>query len=763
MGLLNAMRQHSSDGLDAAHANETKWSLPPPNSYTYSLVVAACARAKQSAVALALLDQMEETMTRERSGDAAREGVATKDAVWVYNAALLAFVEPLPPSSSAESSSDKHKGEDDDMPPVAAAFDVLAKMESSKGDSAVPAPDTVSYNTVLSALNENSFDAWQHWCSRSLRLTELRGSFTSSKHERLVEMVAGILDSMRARGVSRDAITYSNAIAACKSKHSSEDALKIFRNCMSDAEFVRNASRQHNDPGEPLNAGAGDNGGMRPLTGRATTGVVFAANAALSAAASSGDMHATSEILSLLSSNAETSGNDNSHRLNAESVKHILRTLGAVRDSGAVLLLLGAIGALADRDAGDNNLLRQRHSLDVLHPAISPSGLPMIREDVYGTALLCCLKNDELDMADEVLRSMKEYGLPPGQQTLQVIIAEYCRMALSESREEFQIARQMAKRWKQKLPHQAYSTLKPIYVISRKRAQAAVDLLRAVDTPYQTPALQGAVTEACCAAALWQDARSVLRRMHRAALREVKRQMQEPQHQELPFLRKLPRLHRSLLKTCAKAGDIMPALNFADDIQFLASRIRRQHRIKKQQQHKHQGQPENKQIKIDNEPEVISLSSHLLMDVPNPDDAPKVDFSDSGALSPLLERPVGLTGQDWKLILIAASRGGHWKVCVGEVSSVAIIITVLKPSSGSSFLYFYDRHSALSPPLRERDTSNACSGVLGLRHRRSIRSPLPCLSSPKVRKDCPCPHCCCALFRGPLAVRLGDTRNRRLD
>jgi hypothetical protein len=55
------------------------------------------------------------------------------------------------------------------------------------------------------------------------------------------------------------------------------------------------------------------------------------------------------------------------------------------------------------------------------------------------------------------------------------------------------------------------------------------------------------------------------------------------------------------------------------------------------------------------------------MDAPTPNDIPEADFSDTGALSSILDRPIGLTGQDWKLILIAASRGGHWKVCVGTL------------------------------------------------------------------------------------------------
>jgi len=55
--------------------------------------------------------------------------------------------------------------------------------------------------------------------------------------------------------------------------------------------------------------------------------------------------------------------------------------------------------------------------------------------------------------------------------------------------------------------------------------------------------------------------------MHRAALREARGPTQE---QGGRFLSEIPGLHRSLLKFCAKGGNITPALNFADDIQFFA-------------------------------------------------------------------------------------------------------------------------------------------------------------------------------------------------
>jgi pentatricopeptide repeat protein len=122
---------------------------------------------------------------------------------------------------------------------------------------------------------------------------------------------------------------------------------------------------------------------------------------------------------------------------------------------------------------------------------------------------------------------------------------------------------------------------------SLARAKAALAMLKAVDSP--PPGLLSSVAKACCAAGLWQDARSMLRRMHRASIRELRlapggNDDGSSYSSFSPssvvrvvggeFLDELPRLHRSLLKFCRKGGNITPALNFADDIQFLASQMR---------------------------------------------------------------------------------------------------------------------------------------------------------------------------------------------
>ncbi|KAL9186124.1 hypothetical protein ACHAXT_005362 [Thalassiosira profunda] len=601
--LLNAMR--------TASPSAKKWSLPSPNTYTYSLVIAACARCNQGELALSLLDQMAEEVTGEDGVDAPN--------TWVYNAALLACVE----SASKPDKSGTH---------LVTAFDILEKMESgSEGGSNAP-PDTVSYNTALSTLDESSFAATKEDLQCSDRLANREG---------ILDVVMDVLSSMEARGVPRDAITYYNAIAAS----SSEDALAILQKALSDAELVSS------------------NDAWQRLKGRASAGTIFVANAALSAAAKSGDVEAVVTVLSLLS--------DNNTKLNAESIKHIIRTLGKMGDCEAILALLICLRG----QSFANYLLKERYDLDVL-ANLADKSIPMIEEEIYSAAITSCLKHDELGVADQILLSMKKNGLALNQRSLKEIIAEYCRMAMSSSKEEFKAAR-LAKKLGLESNGSQYGIVEPIYITSRARAKAALAMLKAVEKPLP-PSLLSPVAKACCAAGLWQDARSIVRRMHRAAIHELR--AKDGARIRGKFLGELPRLHRSLLKFCAKGGNITPALNFADDIQFLASQIR---------QHGKSLRATTTKAEEKEQPEPISLSSRLLMDIPTPDSVPESDFSDAGALSTILERPIGLTGQDWKLILIAASRGGHWKVCVGTLPFLRPYVKETHP--------MYARESISSP------------------------------------------------------------------
>ena len=576
-------------------------------------------------MALSLLNQMEEMASKQEVGG----DEVLKPNTWVYNAAMLACTESIDSKSNGNN--------------LVTSFEILEKMERN-GVNDTTAPDTVTYNTALSALDGCSFASVKE--AMSLTEKEKANHNRLSTHDRIYDVVFDILDTMKDREVARDAITYYNAIMACKSN--SEDALAVLRKSLLDTEFIQ-SNLSDNDVE------------TKQLKGRARAGIAFVANAALSVASSLGDITIIPEVVSLIS--------EVNVKLNAESIKHIIRTLGKINECEAILALLICLRG----QEFANDILKEQYSIDILSN-ISDESIPMIEEEVYSAAITSSLKNDALAVADQVLLSMKKNGLMLNQRSLKEIIAEYCRMAMVSSKEEFKIAR-VAKR--QGNDTSRYGIVEPIYITSRARAKAALTMLKAVERP--SPGLLSPIAKACCAAGLWQDARSILRKMHRAAIHELRQGRKGNSNNSVPmkggFLDELPRLHRSLLKFCAKGGNIIPALNFSNDIQFLASQIQRH------------GKSQRRGIveTVEKEPELITLSSRLLMDNPTPDTMPEAVFSDAGALTTLLERPIGLTGQDWKLILIAASRGGHWKVCVGTLPYIRPYVKETHPMYAREF------------------------------------------------------------------------------
>ena len=701
--LLNAMRnsKHHHPSLltttlnvdTTATTNEYEsesiipWSLPLPNTYTYSMAISICARCNQGKLALSLLNEMEEhALLSSSSSSSVDDSMIVNPNTWVYNAALLACVQGSTSVTINEEEDDDDENTYFTTPKsskskhgtnLVMAFDILEKMEQRSqschdmdNNTDCCAPDVVTYNTLLSILDESTFLALKDNSSSEVKNHRLL------QHDRIVDVIHYILKTMEDRGIARDAVTYYNAIMACQRSQNSTaavNALAIFTKAYSDPTLML----QMNDSKEKLLAPK-----LRQLKGRAASGAIFLANAVLSVASKFGDVRTVSEVLSQLP--------HSNTKLNPQSIVHIIQTFGKVADGEAILALLICLRG----QNFANDILKERYSIDIL--SNMPEGsIPMVEEEIYSAAITSCLKHDALGAADQILLSMKKNGLTLNQRSLKDVISEYCRMAMTSSKEEFKIAR-LAKR--HGINDSRYGIVEPLYITSLARAKAALTMLRAVESP--PPRLYSSVAKASCAAGLWQDARSILRRMHRKAIRELR--LVPSSDNDLSgvhvkggaFLDELPRLHRSLLKFCAKGGNITPALNFADDIQFLASQMRL-----------HAKALRDGLVNIDRDEqqtEWITVSSRLLMDTPTPDEIPEADFfRDVGVLSANLDRPVGLTGQDWKLILIAASRGGHWKVCVGTLPFIRPYVKETHPMYARESLAFSTTRGGNSRPTLE--------------------------------------------------------------
>ncbi len=152
--------------------------LPNPNEYSYSAAIVACARCHEYTMALELLKEMRNGLSKETSF------VPPKPNTWVYNAALSAM------ASSEEKS---HRGRENFMENNRQEL-ALRLLDQMKYDNEHlgfdTKPDTVTYNTIISIRRSKLSDA-------------------------VDPKVTPLIDQMKQEGVPRDVITYRNAITSC--------------------------------------------------------------------------------------------------------------------------------------------------------------------------------------------------------------------------------------------------------------------------------------------------------------------------------------------------------------------------------------------------------------------------------------------------------------------------------------------------------------------------------------------------------------------
>jgi hypothetical protein len=230
---------------------------------------------------------------------------------------------------------------------------------------------------------------------------------------------------------------------------------------------------------------------------------------------------------------------------------------------------------------------------------------------------------------------MKLHGLTPNDSSLEGIIHAYCKLATNASTSEFSEAREASwgKKRKSRLLHAKHVT-------SKSRASAALAMMKSLSEP--SIKVRSAVASACAAAGMWMEAREILWDLHIAATREkeIENSHQPVQLVQESALTAVPKLHRSLLKLSARSGNVTAALWYADAIQDLNSKLARKRNT--------------------------SLSSQMLNRTNN-DPGSISAYEDESINDVIRTYGIGMKCEDWKLIMIAASKSSHWKVCLGTL------------------------------------------------------------------------------------------------
>jgi len=604
LALLRAMEK-DTDSEDEVNFSNDIWELPSPNEYTYASVISSCARSGRYHEAIDLLDQIRGvniTTESEYLVEMSREEMEVNSIVpnsWIYNSALAAC--------SIHSSS---RG----IAKITSRFDtaiqILQRMEEDANRGFDTMPDIVSYNTVIAAiggLNNEEKDSRNNVDMFSQPSIDEITDGTSE------EMVISFIDKMIQKQIKRDPVTYRNAIMACRSNP--EAALRTLERAFADKDIFENHDKQWNS---------------------ADAIRLYLINGALLVCADNGEMQLIAKLFWRMK--------DVGIKSNSRSMLSLIKGLSSSGNSEDSMTILNAMKG----DGAANSKSVEMYGIDIIGSGVGID-TPMIEEQHYSSAIMGCLRDGQLFPALKILNAMKLHDLKPNPTSLHGIIVGYCKVATDEATLEFRNARKIYSKNKGRGP-----LFKADNSVSRTRSSAALAMMKTLrEVPVK---LQCVVASACAATGMWKEARDILWSLHIAAKLEKKRELSSVESisiEQGSAIAELPKLHRSLLKLCARSGNVTAALWYVDTIQDLNSKL-----------------DENNFITTTLESRAMNMT----------DPTTVLNTWDSNITSTSLpQHGIAMTGEDWKLLMIASSKSSHWKVCLGTLPFLQPFVEATNP------------------------------------------------------------------------------------
>jgi hypothetical protein len=213
------------------------------------------------------------------------------------------------------------------------------------------------------------------------------------------------------------------------------------------------------------------------------------------------------------------------------------------------------------------------------------------------------------------------------------------------------IARAYAVSSLQKSYHPSTTTAKS-YPEAQSRALKAVAIVGGLGSVHESSVpLLALTSRACGYAGLFAEARQQMKRLHQSLISRVASQPSPSWTQSNSFLVTeefvLPSLHRHLMKSCAVHGNVTAALQVCDDIQRFS-------RMFMEKKEKNAGKTE--------------ATSPLLLPA----------YHSYG-----LDTALSMGLPEWSSLIEAASRSGHWKVCLSTLQFIRPYVERLNPTLAS--------------------------------------------------------------------------------
>ena len=595
--VLSSLQTEWQEALELYHAMPRTqqppvgWNLPQPNVYIYSAVMAACARNQKYKQVWQLLDELDDDPHVQPN-------------TWIYNTVLQASVKTAQrrPSTSLRKRSRRWMirlgGER-----LSIAFQLLERMEKSGLETT--APDTVTYNTLFSALAAVSlYLESEHWNDLMRRYPQhFREDYHTLNGTQAECAVQSLLDRMQEHNVTRDEVTYRHALQSLQGSHV-DAVIRILERCVRDLGYE--------------------------------SPKIY--STAISVLASTGDLQGVLKIFSLLPAT--------NFKPNSEVTASLIDALSQSKQTGALPLLLDTLGGNSSAALHLENI----HGIGLG----DVSNLSPVEVSHFSSAISSCLFARDFNSANKILELMKvqQVESESKESLLLDMSRTYALLALDSVSKKEAIS----------LDSKGRRKVNSISAVARTRAESAYSMTKRIGEPPSS--LLSIVAKACAATGLFGEAQEILRLVHKRILayrsskhirsRKLFGSSSTPDENELV----LPDLQRTLLRNCAEWGNVTFALRFCEDIQYLSRQL--------------------SWFENDEDPFFVprersnttELSAFIL-------DPKKYAFVEP------IDGP-GMKVPEWKSLLVAASKSGHWRVCLSTLQFLKPYLLKTQPMHNSS-------------------------------------------------------------------------------
>jgi hypothetical protein len=295
-------------------------------------------------------------------------------------------------------------------------------------------------------------------------------------------------------------------------------------------------------------------------------------------------------------------------------------------------LLLKAIGEAGDypmsfqllqglrKDVDAIEVLKVKYHLDLSSSSNARNALTnkiQVKEQHYVEVAVACIHGNDIPMALKVVSLMKSDGITPSTLTYTAMTFALCHSALSAATFQYKHMSTTRARSSAGIEETESSS-----AAAKTRSKAALALFPKVAHP--TLGLQSAVIRACAASGMWTEAIPLLHKLVQVQDRSSSSSNNKSNHNgngsRHPQIQKL---HRSLLSICARYGNLKCALQVAASM--------------------HGVSVQEKDCDVDDD------SLLLTVGLANEENTGKGNT---------------MTAEDWKLLMIAASKAREWRICL---------------------------------------------------------------------------------------------------